>query len=525
MKSVDLHQSWLDRAVGFFAPRRGLMRLRARVAADMLVRHYEAASIGRRTMGWKASIGDANAAVESGLSRLRNIARDLVRNNPHAKMAVRTIANQVVGWGITAKPMPTSAKAAKVWKEWADTRACDADGRHNFAGLQKLAMRTIVESGEVLIRRRRRLPSDGLPIPLQLQVLEADYIDTARTGIVLPNGGRIINGVEFDALGRRAAYWLFPEHPGAAYSMFIGGNLGASSIPVRAENILHVFHQERPGQVRGPSWFAPVILKMKDFDEYEDAQLMKQKIAACLAVLTSDVDGTAPALGTADDTQQPGIDSLEPGMILNLAPGRSVTVVQPPTVREYGDFSEISLRAIAAGLGLTYEDLTGNYAGLPFSAARMSRLSHWDRVEDWRWQTLIPQLCDPVWGWAMEAAAIMGIVKEPPAAAWTARPPQMIEPDKEGLAIQRNIRTGIQTLSEAIRERGYDPKDLLAEMAADNKKLDELGLILDSDARKTTQQGLPREQAQAKATAEPEPKNNPAPDASGAEPKPEETET
>lgn len=508
--------SWIDRAVGYIAPQRGLMRLRARVAADLLVRHYEAASAGRRTQGWHRSIGDANAAVGSGLSRLRDVARDLVRNNPHAESAVSTIADHAVGWGIAAKPKPANAAAAKVWTEWAGTPACDSDGRHDFAGLQKLAMRTVVESGEVLIRRRIRLPEDGLPIPIQLQILEPDYIDTSRTGLKLPNGGRIIHGVEFDALGRRVAYWLFPEHPGASLSMFTAGSLGGASVRIRAENILHVFRQTRPGQVRGPSWFAPVILRFKDFDEYEDAQLMKQKIAACLAVLTSDVDGTAPALGTPDDTQQPGIDSLEPGMILNVPPGRSVTVVQPPTVREYADFSEISLRGIATGLHVTYEDLTGDYTDLPFSAARMSRLRHWARVEDWRWNTLIPQLCNPVWGWAMEAAMIMGLVKEPPAAEWTAPPLPMIEPDKEGLAYQRNIRTGIMTLSEAIRERGYDPKALLAEMAKDNETLDDLGLILDSDARNTTQAGLPREMqtsappAATPAADEPEPKETEA---------------
>jgi hypothetical protein len=45
------------------------------------------------------------------------------------------------------------------------------------------------------------------------------------------------------------------------------------------------------------------------------------------------------------------------------------------------------------------------------------------------------------------------------------------------------------TLSEAIRERGYDPAQLFAEMASDNKELDRLGLILDSDGRQMTQAG------------------------------------
>jgi lambda family phage portal protein len=482
--------TWLDRLLGFLVPQLGLKRLRARVATDLLARHYESAAQGRRTQGWRTSVGDANAVAGPALSRLRDVARDLVRNNPYAESALTTIGDHVVGWGIVAKPKKKNAKASDLWEKWAGTTDCDADGRNDFYGLQKLVMRTVVESGEVLVRRRLRLPADELPIPMQLQVLDPDYIDTLKTGITLPNQGRIIHGIEFNVLGQRVAYWLFQEHPGSD-SRF-GNTFNSRRIP--AESVLHIYKHSRPGQVRGVSWFAQVLLRFKDFDEFEDATLMKQKIAACLAVITSDVDGTAAPLGVVDETQQPAIDSLEPGGILNIAAGRSVTVVDPPAVREYDAYTKTQLRAIATGLGVTYEDLTGDYAGMPFSAARMSRLRHWARVDDWRWRTLIPQFCDPAWGWAMQAAQIMGL-KDAPEADWTPPPAPFIDPAAEGLAITRNIRSGIQTLSDALRERGYDPATVLEEMAADNKLLDKLGIILDSDARNTTQSGGPRQYA------------------------------
>jgi lambda family phage portal protein len=485
------HGTWLDRAVAFLAPRAGVRRIRARLAFEMLSRHYEAASLGRRTQGWNRAGGDANAVMGTSLATLRNVARDLVRNNGNAKSALRTICNHVVGWGIVAKPKKKNVKVTELWKQWAETTACDSDGRNNFYGLQKLVMRTVAESGECLIRRRIRFPEDGLPIPMQIQVLDPDYIDTSKNQTVTGRNrdgrqitvGRIVHGVEFDVLGRRSAYWLFSEHPGAEIST------GRQSFRVPAESVQHVFYQERPGQARGPSWFAPVLLRFKDFDEYEDATLMKQKIAACLAVITTDTDGTAAPLGTADNTVTPGVDSLEPGMIINAPAGRSITTVDPPTVREYADYTKTTLRAIATGLGVTYEDLTGDYTGMPFSAARMSRLSHWDRVEDWRWQMLIPQFCDPVWQWAMQLVVVMGDAEEIPAARWTAPPAAMIDPQNEGLAYQRNIRTGLQSLPEVLRERGYDPEEVLAEIAATNKLLDRLGLILDSDPRRTTQAG------------------------------------
>jgi lambda family phage portal protein len=487
-------QGWLDRTLTTVAPRWQLQRVRARVATELVLRHYEGAARGRRTQGWKRTSSDGNSATGPYAGTLRDVARDLVRNNPYAESILTTIVNHTVGWGIVAKAGTQEAQAT--WDAWANSTACDADGRNDFAGLQKLVARTVAEAGEVLVRRRFRLPADNLPIPLQLQVLEPDYLDTTKHGITLGGGGRIVYGVEFDGIGRRVAYWLYPEHPG---SSAWPASMTSQRIP--ADAMVHVFKPSRPGSVRGASWFAPVLLRFKDFDEFEDATLMKQKIAACLAVITSDVDGNAAPLGTADDTSSPGIDSLEPGMIMQLPPGRSIEVVQPPTVREYSDYTQTSLRSIAAGMGVTYEDTTGDYADLPFSAARMSRLRHWANVDDWRWRMLIPQFCAPVWMWAMQAAAIVNLPTSP-GVEWTAPPMPMLEPDKEGLAYQRNIRTGIMTLSEALRERGYDPDVVREEMAADNKRLDALGLILDSDARNTTQAG----QLQGKAAAAAEPK-------------------
>jgi capsid protein len=76
----------------------------------------------------------------------------------------------------------------------------------------------------------------------------------------------------------------------------------------------------------------------------------------------------------------------------------------------------------------------------------------------------------------------------------------MIDPTAEGLAYQHNVRSGIMSLSEALRERGYNPKTVLAELASDFKELDRLGLILDSDPRNMTQAG----QFQSQPKEEPE---------------------
>lgn len=476
--------TWLDRFLARVAPQTALNRIRARAAVETLARHYEAAAQGRRTSGWARTTGDANTVALGALTEMRMHARDLIRNNAWARRGQRVIANNTAGWGIVAKPVGGNtnemARFADLWKAWAESTECDTEGRHTFYSIQHLAMKTIPEAGEFLIRRRWRRSSDGLTIPLQLQVLEPDHLDHTRNQTSSQAGGPIIQGVEYDLIGRRAAYWLFPTHPGS-------GRGTTASERIAASEVLQVFYPERAGQARGVSWYAPAILNLKDLDEYDDAELMKQKIAACFAAFVTDVDGSGTPLGEPSSTDEL-VETFEPGMVAKLPPGKEVTFGTPPQVVA-DTFAARNLRRVAAGLGVTYEDLTGDYSQVNFSSARLARLSHWANVYDWRHNMLIPSLCEPVWRWAVEAAVLAGEISSPLAAQWTPPPMPMIEPDKEGLAYSRLIRNGVMTLPEVIREQGKDPDAQFAEMAETNATLDTLGIKLDCDPRYTTGAG------------------------------------
>ncbi len=507
--------SYLDRAIGWIAPRLQLKRQRARIALDMLQRHYyDAASTSRRTQGWPRGTSDPNAPhAGASLSRLRELARDLERNNPYAVGGILdTIETDAVGWGI----VPTEDHEA--FKAWSESTACDADARSNLAGLTKTVMRTIPRDGEILVRRRWRTPSDGLPLPFQIQLLEADYLDTAKEGPI-EGGGRIVQGVEFDPLGRRVAYWLFREHPG---STSVRRSFASGSYRVPATEILHCFKPGRAGQVRGASWFSSVNGKFRDYDEFDDATLMTQKVASCLSIVSIDVDGASPSVGAVSPTD-PTTEKLGPGMVLHGAPGRDIKVVQPPRVGDFGPYSATQLRAIGKPFGVTYEAMTGDFSNVNFSSARMGRLGYQGKLDDWRDRILIQQFLNGVWAWAMEAAAVMGLPVVP-TTDWTAPALPMLEPDKEGSAARNNIRAGVSTISETIRERGYNPKRFLRELADDFEQLDKLGLILDCDPRKVTQQGML--QTQLDGAGKPQPPKEPASpgdageDAEDGEPKP-----
>ena len=483
-----------DRFTASFAPEWTIRRIQARAALDIAARNYDAASPSRRTDGWPRKRGDANATISVAAPMLRMYARDLLRNNGWARKARSVVVNNTIGTGAQPKPnakdLAQKEAALTVWRAWARKKDCDSNGRTNFAGIEKLAAASVFSDGEVFIRRRWRRAADGLSLPMQLQVLEADFLDSGKNEAKGIEGGKVINGVEHDAIGRIVAYWMFDEHPGNAIVHV------PASRRVPASEIIHVFDGERAGQVRGVSWLGAAIVGLNDLDEYEDAEMMKQKIAACFAAFVTEVNGEVNPLTQAKTDSNTGqrVEQFEPGMIVHLAPGRDVKTATPPTTVD-SSFTARALRKLAAGIPITYEDLTGDYSQVNYSSARMARIVHSAAVASWQYTMWEPQFHAQVWAWVMEAAVLVGKMREGVDAEWTFPPLPAIEPDKDVLANTRAVRSGFKSLSSAIRELGEDPDVVLEEIAADFARLKAKNIMLDSDPSQTSQAGLTQARA------------------------------
>ncbi|WP_200952427.1 phage portal protein [Mesorhizobium sp. Root552] len=477
----------LSRIGGYLTPQRQ-MRKNALNEARMA---YDAATRSRRSQGWRVVSTDANAELLGASSRLRDVARDMVRNVPLAARAKKVIAHNVVGSGIiptiSAGDERVKDRLEGLLKDHFDTTACDAYGRHDLYGLQNLAMGTIVESGEVLVRYRPRRKEDGLPLAFQLQVMEPDYLDSSVSG-PQPNGNFAVQGIEFNGYGKIVAYHLFREHPGsmATFSLPV-------SDPVSAERVSHIFYTDRPGQARGVTWFAPVILRMRDKADFSDAHLIRQKVAACYAVFVRSTEGN-DGIDSTKANPYP-VESLEPGMIERLNDGEDVTFGSPPQVGDYGDYIKAHDREIAAALGISYEALTGDLSNVNFSSGRMGWLEMQRNIDAWRNFMLIPQMLNPIGQAFLNIASAAGTVGDA-TVQWTAPRREMINPSEEVKASRDAIRTGLSSRSNEQRKLGFDPVDLDTEIAADNQRADALSLIFDSDPRKVTSVGNPATQGQ-----------------------------
>lgn len=492
----------VDRTVAFFDPRAGLARARSRFVMEQLelIRGYDAAGYGRRFDGWKAGNTTANNETEMSLDRLRARSRDLSRNNPWAKRAVEVLANNVIGTGIRPTPLKEVDKVSKAWAAWAESTECDFEGNTNFTGLQRLITRTMAESGEAIIRRRRTATNKS-GVPIQLQVFEPDIIDTSRNFLgIQADGNFIIQGVEFNKKGKKVGYWLYDAYP--SETVVMSKDLMAKFVPV--DEVLHVYSPERPGQVRGVPTGASAFLRLRDLDGFEDAELLRQKIAACFAVFITETVDSTPVKNTK---KRPTNEKVEPGIIERLAPGEQVAFANPPTKEGFPDYVKTVLRGIAAAYGISYESLTGDLENVNFSSGRMGWIEMQRNINHLQQDILIPMFCNPVWDWFLNGIAVTGIYsKEDIAAKWTAPRREMLDPQKEIAGITSAIRAGLQSWPEAVSELGYNPNEVLVEIAKNNAELDKLGIILDSDPRYTDAAGKQKvDPAEEEAAAEKKP--------------------
>jgi capsid protein len=202
-------------------------------------------------------------------------------------------------------------------------------------------------------------------------------------------------------------------------------------------------------------------------------------------------DAVSTPLKQVDEDGNPVqvLDRMEPGMIEHLPPGKDVQFGTPPSDSDYEKIVLNNLMAAGAGMHIPYQLFTGDVSKANFSSTRAGRLSLAKSINKWRWNMVIPHFCDGVFGWFLQAAEqTMGSVGRA-SVAWTPPRAEMVDPTKETAANKERVRCGFVSWPEVAREQGYDPDELLEEIAEHNARLDELGITLDTDPRNQSSAG------------------------------------
>jgi lambda family phage portal protein len=330
--------------------------------------------------------------------------------------------------------------------------------------------------------------SDGLTVPMQLELLEADHLDHTKDE-EFSTGARIVQGVEYDPIGRVSAYWLWPRHPGDRSVAYFTGQ----SVRVPEAIIAHLFEPVRIGQSRGISLLAPVLVAMRQHEKRREAERVRARAEACVfATIQGDnADGMAPdegedgeavgASGYVEDQNGNPVDRFSPGGIYNVSNGHELDLHAPQASAGYDTAIRVEERTIATGIGLMYEHF-GDLSQVNWASYRVGDVVTREIIDSWRETILEPMLLNRVWAAFVETCIAAGLIPArkagyPVRHHW----PVHQEMDREGGAKADivEMRSGLVSLETQAERKGLDLAELIESHKRGAEAVAAAGLVFD----------------------------------------------
>lgn len=454
-------------------------------------RNYDAAKTDRLRDYWMP-ISNATAEQTDSPYRqiIKNRARDLERNSDITQAVLQGFTRNVIGNGINVQSKiltndnqdydELNDKIEKLWRYWTKPRSCDIAGQLSFTEIQKVLWERKFVDGDIFVIKVYDKTSK---IPLKLQLVESDMLDTS-INFQNENGTKCIQGIEMDANNKPLAYH-FKKNLDFYYQ--------TETDRIPADKVIHLFKKSRPSQIMGVSELAPVMDRIKSIQDFLEAEMIAQRIAACFALFVESENGQRRgSLGRTQDgqTDEERIDRIAPGLIEYLKPGEKISAANPGrNSANAKDFIETQLRLIGAGLGLSYEAFSRSMVQVNFSSARQSMLE--DRKTFQQHQNyLIEHFCREVYTEFVISCLTAKLIDIPDfwqdkdrylAHQWVTSGWTWIDPEKEVKAIKEELKSGMTTLANVASSHGKDWKEILIQRAREQKFAEELGLKLDVD--------------------------------------------
>ncbi len=458
----------LDRALAVMAPQYALSRVEAR--ERFVSRMYAAARPTEDAGGWLPYDGDANSLIRSSSTVTRSRVRQLVRDFPYAKRAEKLRNALIIGNGIRMQArikgpdgtMNREANAAieGTFAEWA--QKADTTETQTFADLQALADRQLFECGEYFFIKRYE---KGRINPLRLQPIEADRLAFGVSTGKVADGAEIMDGIEYEkATGRPIAYH------------FQDDGYRAKTVRVPANQVIHGYEADRPGQMRGISPIASAVMVAGDLSDLLDAELEAMRMATRYVafVQTPDIPGMQKgngARGGKGEEKGRRVENLNHATIQYLRQGDNFTLAKVD--RQTGTFEpyiKFNVRTFAIGAGLTYELVSGDYDKISYSNLRGIRLDLAVVIRPIQ-RNHINWFCRPVAAAWLEAAilanpALMPYARLISPSSYTWIPPGMESPDplKEVKANADEIKLGTNSPQRICAGKGWVYEELLDEL-------------------------------------------------------------
>ena len=436
-----------------------------------------------------------NTVAINDQTLLQNRSRDGVRNFPYPKNAIRKLVSHEIGSGIKPKfktgDEKIDAQLSELW-EYSHREIVNGNDGNFYAG-QRLCSRARNEAGEVFIRRRRRSPSNSdLTVPMQVDILESDYLDITDNR-TLSNGNKVRSGIEFNRSGKRVAYHFYVEHPSESSLFGQGSGSGTRKVRILAKDVIHHYIPLRPGQLRGLPINSASLFKSANLEKYDDFELVRkqnqssfsgtvEREARCLedGRLADPLTGQPYA---EPEGEEPPKLKVGAGQFIHLGDGEKLNLFNGDKGGEfYADYMRQALLSISADYGVMYELVTGDWKNTTDRLYRAAMDDFKREIEAIQELYMISQVCQKVEAWWMDAIVLAGAVALPDYAEnrrryicndWIPQGWPYMHPLQDAQAAEKLINNNT-THSREGRKHSVDTDRALVENVAHRKKKQDL---------------------------------------------------
>ena len=442
-------------------PQLALRRLRARETLAA----YEAARPDRERRRQRRERRGPNAPVREAAGGLRERVREMEQNTDIVPGALQVLIANIVGDGARPEPQALTrggelhedlnGRLQELWDDWAE--AGEITGQHAEPGAQALAARTWLRDGEVFaLHHVGGEAPHAAAVPYSYQLVEPELCPMDWRDPDAPMG------VRFDGWRRPAEYLFLRGHP----LDVAAPRRDARVQRVAADRVSHLAHATRIGQARGVTPFAPVLSRLADIDDIDEAERVASRVAAAMALFIRK--------GEPHVYQPPPRDGerreieLEPGLVIDdLRPGEDIgTIASTRPNLDTMAFRGEQMRAVAGAIGTSYSALSRRYDGT-YSAQRQELVEQ-AVIHRVIWRHYVSRFELPKWRWFVAAAELAGVLRVPPDVrpesirrpVYTPSALPWIDPLRETRAWQMLVETGLESREHIARTRGRDPREI-----------------------------------------------------------------
>ncbi|GHL23325.1 hypothetical protein ECZU25_01380 [Escherichia coli] len=507
--------------------------------------HGGGSGFGGQLRAWNPPGESVDAALLPNFTRGNARADDLVRNNGYAANAIQLHQDHIVGSFFRLSHRPSwrylgigeeearafSREVEAAWKEFAEDDCCciDVERKRTFTMMIREGVAMHAFNGELFVQATWDTSSSRL-FRTQFRMVSPKRISNPN------NTGDSRNcraGVQINDSGAALGYYVSEDgYPGWMPQKW---TWIPRELPGGRASFIHVFEPVEDGQTRGANVFYSVMEQMKMLDTLQNTQLQSAIVKAMYAAtIESELDTQSAMdfiLGANSQEQRERLTGwigeiaayyaaapvrLGGAKVPHLMPGDSLNLqTAQDTDNGYSVFEQSLLRYIAAGLGVSYEQLSRNYAQMSYSTARASANESWAHFMGRRKFVASRQASQMFLCW-LEEAIVRRVVTLPSKARfsfqearsawgncdWIGSGRMAIDGLKEVQEAVMLIEAGLSTYEKECAKRGDDYQEIFAQQVRETMERRAAGLKPPARRLRHLNPGCDNQQRRRRVTAE-----------------------